>query len=107
MRSAALLAYIDERLGDPELDPAGIAAANFISLRHLHGLFQEHGETVASWIRSRRLERCRRDLADPLLRHRTTTEIAFRWGFTDPSHFSRPFRTTFAMSPSECRPSRR
>lgn len=103
---AAIHAYIDEHLAEPDLDPAGIAASNYISVRHLHGLFQEQGETVASWIRTRRLERCRRDLADPLARHRTITEIAFGWGFTDPSHFSRLFRTTFGVSPSECRPPR-
>jgi AraC-like DNA-binding protein len=58
-------AFIEERLGDPALSPGMIAAANHISLRYLHKLFEPQSRTVAGFIRERRLERCRRDLADP------------------------------------------
>jgi AraC family transcriptional activator of tynA and feaB len=30
-------------------------------------------------------------------------EIAFSWGFSDHSHFTRRFRAAFGMSPGECR----
>ncbi len=53
-------AFIQRRLGDPELSPEMIAAAHHISLRLLHKLFSEDGETVAGWIRARRLEGSRR-----------------------------------------------
>lgn len=96
-------AYIDDNLGDPNLSPGAIAAANFISTRHLHGIFKEEGVTVSSWIRSRRLEHCRRDLADPLFIMKPVSSIAMRWGFVDPSHFSRLFRATFGVAPTDFR----
>ncbi|WP_427016076.1 helix-turn-helix domain-containing protein [Pseudarthrobacter sp. P1] len=98
--------YIEANLGDPELGPASIAAAHYISTRHLHDLFQEIGTTVASSIRSRRLERCRRDLADPVLAGRPVTAIAARWGLLDAAHFSRIFRAAFGESPTGYRNSR-
>ena len=45
--------------------PERIAKAHFISTRYVHKLFQPEGTTVSAWIRSRRLEGARRDLADP------------------------------------------
>lgn len=95
--------HIEENLGDPTLDPAGIAAAHYISTRHLHGIFREEGTTVSTWIRTRRLEHCRRDLGDPLLADRPIGAVATRWGFVDAAHFSRLYRATFGVSPSETR----
>lgn len=95
--------FIDTNLSSPELGPTQIAAAHFISTRHLHGLFREQGTTVSSWIRSRRLERCRRDLIDPVYADRPVAAIASRWGFVDAAHFSRVFKAAFEQSPSELR----
>ncbi len=91
--------YVDAHLGDPELCPASIAAAHFISTRHLHNVFHEADSTVASWIRTRRLEHCRRDLRDPILDDRSVGTIAARWGFVDAAHFSRIFRAAFGETP--------
>jgi AraC-like DNA-binding protein len=96
-------AFIQERLGDPELDPATVAAAHHISLRQLYKLFEAEGETVADWIRRQRLSRCRRDLLDPALRARPVSAIAARWGFTDAASFSRAFRRGFGIPPGEFR----
>jgi AraC-like DNA-binding protein len=90
-------------LADPDLSPASIAAAHHISVRSLHRLFQDHEETVAAWIRERRLERCRRDLADPRLSDHPAHAIGRKWGFADPAHFSRAFRATHGLSPSAYR----
>jgi AraC-like DNA-binding protein len=95
--------FIDQHLGDPGLTPEAIAAAHGISTRHLHRLFAEHDRTVAAWIRHRRLERCRHDLADPALRDRSVQAIATRWGFAAPAHFSRVFRAAYGVSPREHR----
>jgi AraC-like DNA-binding protein len=95
--------YIDANLADPQLSPASIAAAHFISTRHLHNVFHESGTTVASWIRSRRLERVRRDLRDPLHSGTSVGAMAARWGFLDAAHFSRTFRDAFGESPSDWR----
>ena len=81
--------HIDEHLGDPALDPESIAAAHFISRRQLDRLFADGERTVAETIRDRRLERCRRDLEDPARAGDSVLDIATRWGFVSPAHFSR------------------
>ncbi|MEO6532621.1 MAG: helix-turn-helix domain-containing protein [Pseudolysinimonas sp.] len=95
--------YIDANLGSPELAPAQIAAAHFISTRHLHGLFRQKGTTVSTWIREQRLEKCRRDLIDPLNAHLSVGTIAARWGFVEAAHFSRVFKAAYDSSPTELR----
>jgi AraC-like DNA-binding protein len=96
-------AFIHQHLGDPELSPATIAAAQHISLRSLHQLFHDEGLTVAGWIRQRRLEGCRRDLSDPALASRPVAAIAGRWGFSSAGDFSRAFRAVHGLPPSEYR----
>jgi AraC-like DNA-binding protein len=83
--------------------PDAIAAAHHISLRYLHKLFQQDGHTIAGWIRERRLEQCRRDLANPQLAARPIHPIAARWGFTSPAHFSQAFRSAHGLSPRQYR----
>lgn len=95
--------HIERHLSSPDLSPGSIAAAHFISTRHLHGLFHAEGVTVSTVIRGRRLERCRRDLRDPLLADRPVAAIGARWGFADAAHFSRTFKTAFGVSPSDYR----
>jgi AraC-like DNA-binding protein len=96
-------AFIEERLADPRLSPAMIAAAHHISLRYLYKLFESEQTTVADWIRRRRLERCRRDLLDPALRTQPVGVIAARWGLTNAAHFSRVFRAAHGVPPGEYR----
>lgn len=95
--------YIDQNLASSDLTPGSIAEAHYISTRHLHSLFHEANTTVSTWIRERRLERCRTDLLDPVLSDRTVAAIAARWGFTDAAHFSRIFKSAYEVSPSEIR----
>jgi hypothetical protein len=70
---------------------------------HLHGLFAAEGLTVSAWVRDWRLERCRRDLADPALAGETVASIAYGWGFRNPRHFSRVYRAAFGSAPSDGR----
>ncbi|RGE20018.1 helix-turn-helix domain-containing protein [Leucobacter sp. wl10] len=98
-----IYSHIDLHLASPGLSPGAVAAAHYISTRHLHALFREAGTTVSTWIRERRLERCRADLLDPVLSDRTVSAIAARWGFTDAAHFSRVFKAAYGVSPSELR----
>ncbi|WP_196443753.1 helix-turn-helix domain-containing protein [Planomonospora sp. ID67723] len=101
--AAEVHAFILTNLGDAHLSPDAIAAAHHISLRYLHRLFHDDGHTVAGWIRQRRLQRCRRDLADPRLAAHTISSIAARWGFTSPAHFSQAFRSAYGLSPRQFR----
>jgi AraC-like DNA-binding protein len=98
---AQIQAAIEARLHDPHLDPSSIAGEHFISVRLLHKLFAQDGLTVSSWVRERRLERCRRDLADPALAGETVASIAMSWGFRNAGHFSRAYRAAYGRVPSE------
>ncbi|MEV6152022.1 helix-turn-helix domain-containing protein [Nonomuraea sp. NPDC052129] len=95
--------FIEQHLGEPGLDPATIAAAHHVSVRQLHRLFETQDTTVAAWIRHRRLERCRKDLADVALRDTSVSVIAARWGLPDSAHFSRLFRHAYGLPPAEYR----
>jgi AraC-like DNA-binding protein len=98
-------AFIRQNLHDPELTPSSIAAAHHISRSYLYRIFQQQsqGETVAAWIRSRRLENAHRDLADSSLRTTPVHAVAARWGFPRASEFTRAFRTAYGLSPKEYR----
>ena|SRR5215469_11451804 len=96
-------AFIDDRLADRKLSPGQIAVAHHIGVRTLHRLFADHGLTVAGWIRQRRLEQCRRDLADPRFAGHYIDTIARRWAFADGAHLSKAFKTTYGISPAQWR----
>ncbi|MCK9920186.1 MULTISPECIES: AraC-like ligand-binding domain-containing protein [Microbacterium] len=98
-----IYSYIDAVLEDPGVTPSLIADAHFISVRYLHSLFQSEGMSVGSYIRLRRIERCRDELADPDFADMTVTAIAARWSFADVAHFSRTFKSVYGETPSEFR----
>ena len=91
------------RLGDPGLTPQAVAQAGFVSVRQLHRFFGREGLTFGQWVREQRLRRCRADLADQRLSHLTIAEIATRWGFRSPAHFTRAFRARYGVTPTEHR----
>ncbi|MFF3378881.1 helix-turn-helix domain-containing protein [Streptomyces sp. NPDC002680] len=99
----SIRAFVRQRLHDPGLTPAVIAAAHHISPSYLHRLFRDEDDTVASYLRRQRLERARRDLADPALRDVPVHRIASRWGFTHASAFTRVFRAAYGHPPSHHR----
>ncbi|MGW1717995.1 helix-turn-helix domain-containing protein [Streptomyces sp. NPDC002156] len=92
--------YVLDHLGDQRLAPDRIAAAHHISTRYLHRLFERQELTVTAWIKAQRLERCRRDLADPRLRHLPVHAIAAHWGFAQAADFSRAFRAAYGNTPT-------
>jgi len=93
-------------LQDEHLSPASIAAANHMSPRYVHQLFGQCGVSVSAWIRQQRLERCREALESPAHRHSAVADIAYAWGFADPAHFARVFRSRYGASPSAWREAR-
>jgi len=97
--SGRILQFVDSHISEPTLGPVEVASAMGISVRHLHRLFSVTGNTLGDHIRTRRLEKCRADLANPRFRERSITEVAFSWGFSDAAHFSHSFRKQFGMSP--------
>ena len=95
--------YVSRNLSDPTLSPGSIAKANNISLRYLHQLFESCDESVQQHIISMRLKKAREDLANPLMKNRTITDIAYSWGFHCSAHFARRFRSTYGCTPTEYR----
>jgi len=98
-----VLRYAREHLPEPDLTHDGIAAAHRMAPRSLHRLFEDEPHTVTEYIRLRRLEAVRHDLADPLLSHLSIARIAARWCFTSQAHFTRAFQARYGMPPSAVR----
>ncbi|MPY56365.1 AraC family transcriptional regulator [Streptomyces spongiae] len=96
-------AFIQQHLHDPQLTPRAVASAHHISPGYLHRLFQQEEHTVAAWIRSQRLERARRRLADPTMRATPIHTIGAYCGFPRASDFTRAFRTAYGIPPKEYR----
>ncbi len=96
---ARAVRYIEANLGDPNLCTERVAKALHISCSHLHAVARGQGPTIGRLILFKRLERCRRLLADPRFADEKIIDIAFNCGFNDAAHFSRTFRAQFGQSP--------
>jgi AraC-like DNA-binding protein len=95
--------HVVRHLHDSELSPAAIARAHHISVRYLHHLFRQDGQSVGAFVREQRLDRCRTDLADPRLTALSVAEIGARWGLRDSAVFSRTFKNAYGVPPGEYR----
>ncbi|MEV8325647.1 helix-turn-helix domain-containing protein [Kitasatospora sp. NPDC056731] len=94
-----ILRYMRAHLRDRDLSAAQIASAHGVSVRHLYTLLARSGLTPGDWIRSNRLEECRRELASPKVQYRTIAAIGRSWGFVDATHFSKAFKRAYGLSP--------
>jgi AraC-like DNA-binding protein len=90
--------FIREHLRDPDLSIDQISAALNCTKRYLHMLFSERGTTISDYIQHARLQNCRQELESQA--GKTITDVAFSWGFSSSSHFSRVFRKHFGVVPS-------
>jgi AraC-like DNA-binding protein len=95
----AMKRWIEHHLLDPDLCPAAVAAAHAMSLRTAQRLFQHDDESLAAYIRRRRLARARAALlsATPI------SEIAHHYGFYDAGHFTRTFKAEYGTTPASYR----
>ena len=76
-----------------------IAEASGVPLRSLQIAFRKAtGQSLVEHLRTMRMERVRADLMDPSCPHLVST-IAYRWGFTHPSDFSRRYVEAFGELP--------
>ncbi|MEU8718590.1 helix-turn-helix domain-containing protein [Streptomyces sp. NPDC048663] len=91
---------VRRHLDDPELSPAMLARELHVSVRTLHRAFAAADETMAAFIRHRRLEEARLTLTASTDRP-TVTELAAHWHFADTSHFIRAFKKQYGQSPTE------
>ena len=95
----AMKKWIDAHLLDPDLRPAEVAAAHAVSLRTAQRLFQHNDESLAAYIRRRRLTRAR----NALLGAASINEIAHHYGFYDAGHFTRAFKAEYGTTPAAYR----
>lgn len=101
--ASELRSYALAHLGDPGLSPQAVARASYVSARQLHRLFAREGLTFGGWIREERLRRCYADLTSQQLAHLPIAQIAARWGFRSPAHFSRAFQARYGITPTSHR----
>jgi AraC-like DNA-binding protein len=94
--------YVEKRLTDPQLSAEQVAHAFGISRATLYRLFEPEGG-FATYVRDRRLRRCREVLADPARRSYSIAEIAAAHGFPDAANFTRAFRRSIGLSPRAVR----
>ncbi|MDN3647213.1 helix-turn-helix domain-containing protein [Pontixanthobacter aestiaquae] len=94
--------YIKDHLHLPNLSPDSIAGALGLSRARLYRIFAPCGG-IADYIREIRLRRCYTDLISARHDHIHISQIAYRWGFKDASHFSKLFRSRFGVQPNELR----
>lgn len=97
---AAMDRYIERHLLGGAVTISDIAVAHGVSVRTVNRIFNATGQTVGEVIRVRRLARAREDLTDSDM---PVSSIAHRWGFSDPSHFTRSFKAHYGASPREYR----
>lgn len=106
-RNAPLLRRLRDslhaRAGDPTLSPEKIAAENAISKRYLHLVFAQSGTSFGEVLMDVRLQRAKVMLDKRSFATTSISEIAWRSGFTNPSHFARRFRQRFGTSPADYR----
>jgi AraC-like DNA-binding protein len=96
---ASMKSFLRDNLDDLDLGVDDLQGAFHCSRSSVYRLFEADGG-VASFIRRERLQRCFQDLTSQTLHPRRVSAVAVRWGFENPSHFNRLFKTTFGAAPS-------
>lgn len=92
-----------EHLWDTGFDPAAASRLCGISTRSCFAAFTKAGSTFGRDLKKMRLDRAARMLRDSGFSRLSVSEIAWRCGFVDASHFSRCFREEFATTPANFR----
>jgi AraC-like DNA-binding protein len=97
-----IMEFVRQHLREPDLGAGRIAAEHHISVRQLYRILAAEGISLGDWIRTRRLEGARNELAVAFVKDPVSV-VARRWGFVDASSFARIFRATYGESPSQWR----
>lgn len=92
--------FVERHLTDPNLTPDLIAQAVKCTPRYINMLFQDENTSLMRYVLARRLNHCYDALANNHQSQRIS-DIAFKWGFNDLSHFSRAFKQAFDATPTE------
>jgi AraC-like DNA-binding protein len=93
----AMVGFIEDHLTDPALSAEAVAHHHHVSLRYAQLLFAEAGDTLAGHIRLRRLERARALIDGGM----PVTAAGAQVGFVDHGTFTRAFKRTYDVTPSD------
>lgn len=94
--------FIAERLNDPTLTNACIAAAVGVSERHLQRIFNQcMKSSLQHYVVSQRLQRAYWRLAQDKASVFSIEHLAAEVGFASTAHFSRRFKQRYGLSPSQ------
>jgi AraC-like DNA-binding protein len=99
----AILVFCRQNLHDPDLSPQRVADRFRMSVRTLHARFSQIGQTFGRWLLNARVDACGAALRDVHQCNLNISEIAYRMGFNDLSHFNKAFRARFGMTPRDWR----
>jgi AraC-like DNA-binding protein len=94
--------FIDRNLLSRELGVDMIAKTFGLSRASLYRLFEPVGG-IASFIRKQRLDRALQEITATGLTNRRIGPIAYRYGFKSAAVFSRTFRETYGIRPTQAR----
>lgn len=97
------LAHIRLHLGDPDLQPADIAAACGVSLSYLHQVFRASGTSVGQALAAERMAAACRLLADPACAALPVGRVGARVGLRHAAQFSRLFKAHTGQAPRDYR----
>lgn len=102
-RLAALKAWIDANLTEPNLTLDHAEILFGLGRRSIQGLFEQTGIGFAVYVREQRLQQVHDWLSDTEKAHLSISELAYDVGFGDLSYFNRCFRQRFGMTPGDVR----
>ncbi|WP_178133564.1 AraC family transcriptional regulator [Vineibacter terrae] len=102
-RLRAIKQDIANRLDQPDLSVATIAAQHRVKARWVQRQFEREGTTFTEYVLTQRLERAHRLMTDPGHVGLKISAIALDAGFGDLSYFNRAFRRRYGVTPSELR----
>lgn len=89
--------FMCTHLHNADLNPSYVAAACGISVRYLHNLFKNQDTTFTRFLQQQRLQAAYVSLQQhPIL---SVSDVAYRCGFNDQSHFTRLFKQTYQITP--------
>jgi AraC-like DNA-binding protein len=97
---ARIEAFVREHIANPALSPEILAGKHGISLRYLHALFKDTGQSVAQWIRDLRLQNAY-ELLQTAPAGASIAQIAYACGFNDQTQFNHAFKRRYQHSPGE------
>lgn len=98
-----ILRHIESNVADPALSVEQAASHVGVSRRYVHKLFERLGTSFTRYVIDQRLARIHGELTMRECRNYTISSIAYRWGFSDLSHFNKTFKVRYATTPSDLR----